>query len=170
MNDQDERFRWLRTWGMGIMLYVVVCLGVLILLFVNNPWSMIAIVPLREPSYWPFIIRRVWIAAIFGGFGGTVKIIYTFPEILLGRKNDEIYFNIAYYLPKPIMGYIFGIIVSLLGFVILQLIGNGLESNRYISLIVLLASYLAGYYQRFIIKRVKQLIQRFTPQAGSQEV
>jgi hypothetical protein len=166
--------RWTYTWGTFVFIYALVWLGFFIAgyLLYDQIGTQIG-----NTSDNVDAIRAAWFAALAGGIGGVIGILYSlYWHVAMKQDFDRQY--VMYYLVQPVMGFVLGAVVYFIigsGFLIINFAlpdssdpGAVLSSPTIIAIQVVLG-WAAGFRQRFVFEMVDKIVQRISPKDDDDE-
>ncbi|GAB4424584.1 MAG: hypothetical protein Kow0031_03660 [Anaerolineae bacterium] len=151
--------RWSYTWGMFLFFYAIVWLVVLLAGF------FVQFQNLATGS------STIWFAALAGGIGGVVTILYDLSwHVSIRNDFDRQY--VMKYLVYPIMGFVLGAVVYLItgaGFIAINTFAgspaNTLSAGVLSVQVVL--GFVAGFQQQIVYDMADLIMRRFSSGGGS---
>ena len=153
--------RWSYTWGLFVLLYAIVWLiGLLFGFFVQ----------LQGLATGDFTI---WYAALAGGIGGVVTILYDLSWHVSVRNDFDRQY-VMKYLVYPIMGFVLGAVIYLItsaGFSAINVAGGDPRSfSAGILSVQVLLGFIVGFRQQIVYDMVDVILRRFSTNAGAGHV
>jgi hypothetical protein len=149
--------RWSNTWGPFVFFYALIWLALFIAAFFIDMTAWIAGVN----------IMGIWFAALAGGIGGVVGILYhLYWHVSIRVDFDRQY--LMNYLIQPIFGFILGGVIFLIssaGFILAD--AKSLDDSAPlidgVQRFQMLLGFLAGFNQQVVYSAIDRIIKRLLP-------
>jgi hypothetical protein len=160
--------RWSYTWGSFVFIYAIVWLGAFIAGYVL--YDQIG-TQIGDTSDSVNAIRAAWFAALAGGIGGVIGILYSlYWHVAMKQDFDRQY--VMYYLVQPVMGFVLGAVIYFIigsGFLVINFAlpdssdASAVLASPTIIAIQVVLGWAAGFRQRFVFEMVDKIVQRVSP-------
>lgn len=145
--------RWSYTWGLFLLFYAIVWLGVLLSGF------FVQLQGLATGS------NTIWFAALAGGIGGVVTILYDLSwHVSIRNDFDRQY--VMKYLVYPFMGFVLGAVVYLItsaGFIAINTFaGDSSSFSASVLSVQVVLGFVVGFRQQIVYDMVDLILRRFS--------
>lgn len=162
-DPKDDQPGQVTTWGLAILIYASIWVVIFIAGFLStdrimNFFDLNGSLP----------IRAAWFATLAGGIGATMGMFYS-PYWHAVIKKDFVPQFLWYYLPRPMIGVIFGIaayFITLVGFWVIALVMSDFQFDPANATPVapqIVIAWIAGFRNPLILNKIKRFGQRFAP-------
>jgi hypothetical protein len=189
--------KWSYTWGTAVFFYAVIWLALFIAGFLltdqiraeldRNSGATVAAQANAEAATTADsadtqassiqAVRAAWFSALAGGIGGVIGILYSlYWRVAMKQDFDRQY--VMYYAVQPIMGFVLGALMYFIiggGFLLVTFASqtdanaNEVLSAGTVIALQLVAGFIAGFRQRFVLEMIDKIVKRFSGRSDENE-
>jgi hypothetical protein len=148
--------RWSYSYGLLVLLYNLLCLGLLILgvlssRAVSERFAIDGTLLTAE------FTLTIWVTVLSGGLGGVSKSIFSLATHV--SKQDFDRQHMMWYLTSPLMGAVMGVFVVMATQIGIFTLSGGNTAGGSAVYILYILSWLAGFQQNIALKLVERAIE-----------